>query len=125
MQAHTFTSPTAEPLEFFAPEQCRRLQWLKRKLLESLAAANRVFVYSGQAGLTDAEVLALHDAMLPYSAKSKLLCIRVKDEAHPPGSVERLRPGLWVGYLDRLSTVDIAVANWLTICQTVVEHIVP
>jgi tetratricopeptide (TPR) repeat protein len=122
MQSHTFTSPTAEPLEFFAPEQCRRLQWLKRKLLDSLTTAARVFVYSGQGGLTEDQVTALHDAMLPYSPKAKLLCMRVKEPGHPPGTVERLRAGLWIGYLEKFSTVDIAVANWLTVCQTVTEQ---
>jgi len=42
---------------------------------------------------------------------------------HPPGSLEELRPGLWMGYLDKLSTVDISVDLWLTLCRAVVERV--
>jgi hypothetical protein len=61
--------------------------------------------------------------MLPYSANAKLLCMRVKDERHPPGTVERVRAGLWIGYLGKFSTVDIPVANWLTVCKAVAEQV--
>jgi tetratricopeptide (TPR) repeat protein len=123
MRAHTFTSPTAEPLEEFAPEQCRRIQWLKGRLLTQLTAAGKIFVYTAEDRVTPAQAVALFEALQRYSERNTLLCVRAALPDHPPGSLEELRPGLWMGYLDKLSTVDISVDLWLTLCRAVVERV--
>ena len=123
MRAHTFTSPTAEPLEEFAPEQCRRIQWLKGRLLTQLTAAGKIFVYTAEDRVTPAQAVALFEALQRYSERNTLLCVRAALPDHQPGSLEELRPGLWMGYLDKLSTVDISVDLWLTLCRAVVERV--
>jgi tetratricopeptide (TPR) repeat protein len=123
MRAHTFTSPAAEPLEEFAPEQCRRIQWLKGRLITQLTAAGKIFVYTAEDRISTAQADALFEALKRYSERNMLLCVRTALPDHPPGSLEELRPGLWMGYLDKLSTVDISVDLWLTLCHAVVERV--
>jgi tetratricopeptide (TPR) repeat protein len=119
MFSHTFTPPASEPIELFAPEQCRRMQWLRRRLLDGLRAAARVFVYKCDDGLSDAEVQGLRAALLRYSPDITLLCVRLQESGHASGTVERIDRNLFVGYLDRFSTVNISVSAWISLCRQV------
>ncbi len=57
---------------------------------------------------------------------NRLLCVRLQDEAHPPGHVETLRENLLVGYLDREGLIDgvwsIAIDLWLNICEAAYRY---
>jgi hypothetical protein len=121
MLSHTFTSAAVEPLELFGPEQCRRIQWLRRKLLEALSTAAKTFVYTAKRGLTDAQAGALLAALQRYSAKNRLLCVCVEAPGRPAGTVQQRGQGLFLGYIDRLSTVDISVDVWLQLCRQVAK----
>jgi hypothetical protein len=79
----------------------RRLAFLRDKLLEDLALAEKIFVFEGQIPRTDEELIALHAAVRRYGA-AWLLCIRVADAGHAPGTVEMIGDGLMFGYLDKL-----------------------
>jgi len=117
MHSHTFTSSAAEPLELFAPEQCRRIQWLRRKLLESLSTAAKTFVYTAKHGLTDAQAEALLAALQRHSRKNRLLCVCVEAPGRPAGTVQHRGDGLFLGYIDRLSTVNLSTDVWLRLCR--------
>ena len=119
MHSHTFTSPKSEPIELFAPEQCRRLQWLRNKLLDNLGAAAKIFVYKFEDGLTNSDIFALYDSLCRYSPNIVLLCVKLQEVDHPSGTVESFGRGLFVGYLDKFSTVDISVGAWIGLCQAV------
>jgi tetratricopeptide (TPR) repeat protein len=121
MFSHTFTPPASEPIELFAPEQCRRIRWLRRRLLDGLRAAARVFVYKCDDGLSDENIHGLYEALLTYSPDVVLLCVRLEEQGHASGFVERIGRNLFVGYIDRFSTVDISVNAWITICRRVVS----
>jgi hypothetical protein len=118
MALHTFTSPATVPMEDFAAEQYRRLQWLRRKLLEDLSAAKKIFVFKSPQAL-EADVLALYRALQRYAPGIALLFVRLQDATHPAGSVHRIQDTLFVGYLDRFSTVDISVRHWVQLCTQV------
>jgi tetratricopeptide (TPR) repeat protein len=75
MHSHTFTSPAAEPIEFFVPEQCRRIQWLRGRLLDNLASASRIFVYKHEEGLTVNNINSLYAALCRYCPETALLCV--------------------------------------------------
>ena len=122
MHSHTFTSPKLEPPEVFAPEQCRRLQWLRSKLIDNLKAAAKIFVYKYEDGLDETDCVALYDALRRYSPEIALLCVHLEDAKHAAGTVELIRGGLFMGYLDKFSTVDISVHGWLKLCQAVAQH---
>jgi hypothetical protein len=121
MLSHTFTSTTAEPMERFGPLQCRRIQFLRRKLLGDLAAGVKIFVYKAHDGISDAQMMALYEAMLGYCPRIALLCVRLA--AARAGTVERVRDKLFAGYLGRFSNVDPAVEDWIRLCQAVVDAV--
>jgi tetratricopeptide (TPR) repeat protein len=125
MHSHTFTSPSAEPYELFAPEQCRRLQWLREKFIGNLTAAAKIFVYKYEDGLTEADAEALHAALCNYCPDIAVLCVKLEEPGHPSGTVQQLRSGLFVGYIDKFSTVDISVSAWIAVCQSVVARLPP
>jgi len=117
MVSHTFTPETAEPLEKFTAQTLRRLQFLRNKLVDDLAAGEKVFVYKSNHGLSDDEAGALCAAIRRYNDKTALLCVRLENELHRRGTLEQVDDGLFIGYIDRFSTVDINVDIWLEICR--------
>jgi tetratricopeptide (TPR) repeat protein len=125
MYNHTFTPPTLEPLDSFVPQHLRRLQYLRRKLIEDLEAGRKIFVYKSDDGLPDDQATALHDAIRGYNDRNILLCVRLQDRDHPVGALEELQSGLFIGYIDRYSTVDINIAVWLDLCRATLARLTP
>jgi hypothetical protein len=122
MLSHTFTATAAEPMERFAPLQCRRIQFLRRKLLADLAAAAKIFVYKAQDGITEAQMLALYAAMQRHGPGICLVCVRLAADGQQPGTVQRVRDRLFCGYLDQFSNLDPSIAHWIRLCQSVADH---
>jgi hypothetical protein len=123
MQSHTFTPPSSEPLEVFAAEQCRRLQWLRRKLIADLTAAKKIYVYKSDDGVTDSQLSALKAAIARYNPKNILFCVRLAEPDHPVGKLIRVDERLFVGYIDKFSTVNISVNTWIGLCKAVREQV--
>jgi tetratricopeptide (TPR) repeat protein len=117
MYTHTFTPSSSESLDIFTGQHLRRLRYLRRKLVEDLEAGKKIFVYKSDDGLPDDQAKALHAAIRSYNARAALLCVRLKDEQHPTGTIEELQEGLFIGYIDRYSTVDINANMWLHFCR--------
>ncbi len=120
MNAHTFTLETAEPVERFTMQYLKRMRYLCRKLLDDLATGDKVFVYKSEQGVTDAEARALFAAMRRHGP-ARLLCVRLQTAAHPTGTLIPLEDGLFMGHIDRFSTVDINVDVWIELCRGVVS----
>lgn len=86
------------------PQLCRRLQFLRRKMIDDLRAGEKIFVYKNMfRNLTEAELDRLHTAMRRYG-NNTLFVIRYADETHPDGTVEWDRPGLMLGYIDHFTS---------------------
>jgi tetratricopeptide (TPR) repeat protein len=107
--------------EKFYQQMCRRLQYLRRKMLEDLESGEKIFVYKSQLPLPDADVLAIRDAVLSYGPNT-LLYVRTSEGDRPPGTVEPTSPGLLTGYIDRFVPPDgpweqLSLPMWLTIAQ--------
>lgn len=122
MVSHTFTPPSMTPLEEFSVEQCRRMQWLRRKLLDDLSNARKIFVYKTES-VSDDEVLAIYSALLRYSRNVCLLFVRLQNGGHPAGTLQRVTGNLFVGYMDKFSTVDISVSIWVRLCLDVAAQL--
>jgi hypothetical protein len=106
----------------FFQQQCRRLRYLRGKLLDDLAAPSKIFLYkawpSGEA--TREQVLRLHRAMQRHGPNT-LLYLEHEQPDHPQGLVEAVEPGLLWGYIDHFSRNnlrDIAYPSWLSLCTT-------
>jgi hypothetical protein len=123
MHSHTFTPPSTQAMEEFAIEHCERMQWLRRKLLEDLEAAKRIFVYKCNDGVTNEQMMALYSSMQQYNPAIILLCVRLETPHHPCGTLQQIRAGLFAGYIDRFSTVDISVSIWTSLCQQMTAHL--
>ena len=117
MFSHTFTPETAETLEKFTAQHLRRMQYLRRKLIDDLGSGEKVFIYKSNHGVSDGDARAIFRAIRKYGGQSALLCVRLQDESHPPGALLTLEDGLFVGYIDRFSTIDINVDVWVELCK--------
>jgi tetratricopeptide (TPR) repeat protein len=116
MLMHTFILPTQTTPEELLPKICKRLQYLRGKLLDDLRAAEKIFIYKAVEPLTDAQIMPLWRAVSAYGPNT-LVVARIADAAHAPGTVRVVEPGLIVGYFDRTSTTDPSVDIWLSICR--------
>ncbi len=122
MRMHTFVSRDSSPAELMHVQMCRRLQFLARKLIDDLREGKKVFVYRVTArNLTDDELDRLHVAMRRYG-ENTLLYVRYEDANHRNGTVEYVKPGLMIGYIDRFAvgpdskSLVAATESWTAIC---------
>ncbi len=106
----------------------RRIQFMCRKLLEDLEEGEKIFVYKEwQFRMTENEALAILTELKKYNPNNRLLAVRLADQHHPAGSVERRGDSLWFGYLEvdprhALATVT-PFASWDSICRQVFESV--
>jgi tetratricopeptide (TPR) repeat protein len=115
MLMHTFITPSQATPEELLPKFCKRLQYLRLKLLDDLRAADKIFLYKAIVPITDAEIMPLWKAVRAYGPNT-LVVARIANAQHPAGSVRIIEPGLIVGYFDRTSTTDPSFDIWLKIC---------
>jgi hypothetical protein len=116
MLMHTFILPSQATPEELLPKFCRRLQYLRLKLLDDLRTAEKIFLYKAVEPLTDMQIMPLWRAVSAYGPNT-LVVARIADAAHAAGTVRLVEPGLIVGYFDRTSTTDPSYDIWLAICR--------
>lgn len=127
LQMHTFVFEGQVEKDQLLPKMCRRLRYLRGKLIEDLTSAEKVCIYkcgdSGPDFIRD-----LHDSLRCYGPV-RLLCVREasSDAAFLPfrgeaGEVHRVDEDLYVGFLSRLGgrdgVWDIAYDDWVSMCRT-------
>jgi hypothetical protein len=116
---HTWkTAGSIDPQAFLA-QQVGRLHMLRRKLIEDLTDARKVFVWKRNEPATEAEARALHAALRAYGPNT-LLWVTASDPAVVPGVVEQIAPGLFHGTTDRFAPYndanDLTLDLWLSLC---------
>lgn len=102
----------------------RRLQYLRRALLETLAEADKVLIYKeARFRMTDAEIDRVFALLRGYHAGNVLLAVRLSRAGEEPGTAVERAPGLWVGNVELdaevVSRETVPVASWHRLCQTV------
>ena len=122
---HTFVEDKQGDADKFLEQMCRRLVFLKDKLIEDLGNAEKIFVYKPADGLLqDADVMAIWRAIRTYGANT-VLCARLHDDLHPAGTVVRIADGLLLGYIDRNPTSmdrdGVSYDCWSLICRKAFE----
>jgi len=128
MVMHTFVHQNDVAEDEMFVQSCRRLRFLREKFVEDLEAANKIFVYKiTDRNLTKLELSAIHLAMRAYG-DTTLLYVRYADPEHPNGTVEAVKPGLMVGYIDRFGVakgsetrLPSARTSWSQICRRAFE----
>jgi len=123
MRMHTFIGADTRGHEQLRAQCCRRLTFLRRKLLDDLAAPTKVFVYKITRGnLPPADIAKLHAALRRHGPTT-FLYVRYADALHPNGMVEPSAPGLMIGYIDRFNVdpdgrvSDPAYQSWEVLCR--------
>lgn len=100
--------------------EVKRLPFLRRKLLEDLDEARKIFVYRGMRQQPQVLILRLVEALRAYGPVD-LLWVTLHDNEHPPGTVEAVAPGLLKGYIDRFAPGEnahaLSLECWIALCR--------
>jgi tetratricopeptide (TPR) repeat protein len=117
--SHTFIrEKPSDPEKFFA-DQCLRWRYLSGEFLDDLTDGEKIFIYKSTSSDPLPEIERLHAAMRKLG-KATLLYVRLADEGHQRGTVQQVKPGLLIGYLDSFfdeqNGGQIDVEGWLGLC---------
>jgi hypothetical protein len=116
---HTFVYEGQRSVWLMREQESARLKFLRRKFMEDLTNAEKIFVYKFAADVSEEEILPLHLALNRYG-ESTLLWVVPAERDCPPGTVEVVMPGLLKGYIDRFAPEanahDLSFEGWLRVC---------
>jgi hypothetical protein len=124
MAAHTFTYVSTIDQQKFFQQQCRRLTYLRRKLITDLENCEKILVFRSLESLSDQQIQALFRRINTYGPNT-LLCVRPPtDAAQEDARVEQLDDRLWVGTIKIIPSAfmnmdNIAQTSWLEACRQV------
>jgi tetratricopeptide (TPR) repeat protein len=126
---HSFVAVSTMPQPRMLKAACQRMGFLRRKLLEELAAAEKVFVFKSK-DPRGADAAASLLAALRTHGDATLLMALPADEAHPAGSVERIAEKLYLGYIGRFVIANdnpaiVDFRSWQAVCETVAASVWP
>jgi hypothetical protein len=123
MAMHTFVKKMDVAWDAMYEQSCRRLAFLKQKLLEDFEECEKVFVYKkSERDLSSEEIDRLH-SLVRRHGENTLLYVRYADADHPSGTAVIEKPGLIVGYIDHFNvrpSGEIRPPNlhaWEAICR--------
>ena len=115
---HTWKGPEASTREEALRENEQKLTYLRRKFLEDLEDAQKIWVFKDTRREDLSEVHAIYD-LLNRHGPNKLFWITRVTEARPSGSVEWFGPRLLRGYSDQphADAQRFIPAVWLELCR--------
>ena len=122
MHAHIYENQ--QDAATFYKQACRRLQFLRRKLIDDLANPDKIFLVKDTLRIpTEAEIDRLYAAKCQYGNNLFLVVVSA-DDGNPPNTVRHIRPGLWLGYMDFSGAYDTARVNrWRALCAAAYREI--
>ena len=94
MAMHTFVKPAGQDEAALMQRFCQRLHFLRRKLIEDLTNGEKIFVYQGSSGLSEAEILRIHRAVKSYNERNTMLFVTIPSGSYTAGHVRALDHGL-------------------------------
>lgn len=116
---HTFVYEGQRSVWLMREQEAARLKFLRRKFLEDLEAAEKIFVYKRNTPVSEEEILPLFLALNRHGANC-LLWVVPAEEGRPPGTVEVAMNGLLKGYIDRFApddnAHDFSFDGWIRVC---------
>jgi tetratricopeptide (TPR) repeat protein len=123
---HTFIPVDETKTQKILTQLGRRMAFLRRHLLEEVAAAERIFIFKDNEAVDRSKILTLHDEMLKYGP-STLLVMQEAGIGREAADVEKLRDGLFIGYVSAFGnhpvngdgSWNIPFQEWLNICRIV------
>jgi tetratricopeptide (TPR) repeat protein len=130
LDMHTFIYKGQQDPDVLYAKLCRRLVYLKDKLLSDLVEAKKVFVFRSPDVRMD-QLSALHRALRSIGPVTLLYVTAVSAKRGIGGDqardIKQITPGLFVGSLSRLGEADgcwnIAFDDWIAVCGKVRDAI--
>jgi len=116
MSMHTFIPAVNDDRTKRFANLCRRLVFLRDKLIGDLEEAEKHFVYGSRSHLADEDIRGLWEAMQAYG-KNRLLLVHPAEASERPGTMRQLEDGLIVGFIDRVSVEAPSFDLWLKLCR--------
>ena len=123
MSMHTFILQGGASSNSVKNKMCRRLVYLREKLIEDFADPSKIFVFNSASPLTDEDLMRLRRALDAYGATPLL---HVAPHPHmPPGAVAPASERVWraslgrTGYDGRVWNVEFE--SWEKICALAAE----
>ena len=124
---HTFIKDSGQDREKLFLQLQRRMRFLRDKLLEDLAAGEKIFLYRCRRDTQASDVAAVAAALRSYNPGNILLAVKMASPEDPAHAVRWLAPGVLSGNIrdgrkQPLGTgwaVDFG--SWLETCQPAVE----
>jgi tetratricopeptide (TPR) repeat protein len=123
MSMHTFIKETEISHDKMFAQCCRRLRFLRDKLVADLRSGAKIFVYKiTWRVMTADEIARMHAALRRYGDATLLYVQRALPDK-PHGTVELVKPGLMMGYIDRFSAsptgenLPPAPESWSLVCR--------
>ena len=117
---HTFINESHTAADTLYPKMCMRLIYLKDKFLADLTAADKICVFKCVEGGLDL-ILAIHERLRTFGPVRLLGVLEAGAEGGEAGEVRRIRPGLFVGFLERFGdpdgSWDILYDQWVGLCR--------
>ncbi|WP_158929239.1 tetratricopeptide repeat protein [Acidisphaera sp. S103] len=121
IRLHTYVPAGQVSAERMLAQTCRRLSFLRRKLLDDLRRAEKIFVYKhARRVLTSQELERIGRAIRVYG-DGMLLYVRWQNEQHRFPAVNRPAPNVLVGYMDTMGVtpdgnpLPIPYQSWTTL----------
>ncbi|MBN8904063.1 MAG: hypothetical protein BGO51_16570 [Rhodospirillales bacterium 69-11] len=116
---HTFVYEGDRSVWLVREQETARLKFLRRKFMEELEVAEKIFVYKRNLPVAEDEILPLFLALRRHGDNT-LLWVVPEEPGRPAGTVEIAMPGILKGYIDRFApddnAHDFSFACWLRIC---------
>jgi tetratricopeptide (TPR) repeat protein len=120
MTMHTFIPCDTISHDELLPKMQKRLQFLKRRLLEDLAQGEKMFVYKSIGGIKDEEMAAISDALRAYG-NPRILFVKEAGSVEQPGEVTKILPNAYLGFVGRFGhhggNWNIDFPSWLDLCR--------
>ena len=125
---HTFLFKSQVDEDTLLPKMCKRVSYLRNKLLEDLKSPDKIFVFKSRE-VQMSSLQALHAKLRAYGPV-RLICVQQAntDPSLAPlsgkaGEVFSVGNDLFVGFIGRLGAVqgywDIAFDDWMAICSKI------
>jgi hypothetical protein len=109
--------------EAILTQELARIKFLKRRLLEDLSEARKIFVRKGEFDSLE-QILDLSKALRQHGPNN-LLWVTEEDGSRSNGTVEILSEGVFIGAISKYApysdVLALDVPNWVTVCERCVE----
>ncbi|MGD0109232.1 MAG: hypothetical protein ABSC06_35125 [Rhodopila sp.] len=124
---HSFVPSRDVPHERMMVLACKRMRYLKDKLIADLERPAKIFVLKvADRHLTVEETAALSRAILSYEPNN-LLCVCPADPIRPQHKIVAAAPGVFIGYMDFSGRLHVEERHveWAALCGTMLGMTTP